>query len=70
MEAEAKPLFHKGTLPAPTTPAEQYLQLILGELCAIRELLVAEGLASLAPAAPPVALELREPKPKQQRAKG
>lgn len=42
MEPAAKPLFQSRVLPAPTTTADQYLAAILAELCAIRELLVAQ----------------------------
>ena len=59
---EANPLFFDGPLPAPTNPGEVYLAAILGELCAIREILMAT--------APPRAdglVELREPKGNKSR---
>jgi len=65
MAAAAKqpnPLFLDGPLPAPTSTGDVYLAAILGELCAIRELLMAP--------APPRAdglVELREPKDKPRR---
>ena len=56
MAAAAKqpnPLFLDGPLPAPTTTGDVYLAAILGELCAIREIL-------LAPAPPRADVELQD----------
>jgi hypothetical protein len=51
-----QPLFIDGPLPAPTTPGDQYLAAILGELCAIREILM----ATAPPARTDGLVELRE----------
>jgi len=56
--AKPSPLFLDGPQPAPTNPGEVYLAAILGELCAIRELLMAT--------APPRADAEREPKPRRR----